>query len=553
MQQNCKVKLRRLPILITFFLSTILVQRVSHHRSCNSFRVVPPQAEQLDWSEEIVIPGRLKGQISDRKYNNIVQFLQTDFQDAFISTSYTTLMAANQYEKQGGCCGYGGPCHTFIIGFIAWPKMRKWNDENMFFNWARPSAAAAARRELASALQSLMPQPQCRPTPGHGQRRKGFTARKVKLKLTRRPAGKTRDAGHGASESVTRSPWQARATARSDALDLPVPRPSRSPRQECRRQASGGCQCQARAPGRAWAQCRSAESSSSWVEVEVRAPSCFWLRALRVLGSSWVPTRTNWNFKLTPGHHDQAHWPGRLLPTPMTEPLTGSHGMYWCYKTVQCNNISKSLPIENLGQNHDFRTRETLRKSIFETLRKLAKLSGLAKLKIAKPCKLEILWNNAKPSYLRKFVKACESLRNLICENLRNLIVFAKAYLQSLWISYMHFARANACENTICINPIVKHYLRKPNCEMHHSYLLLAPPPPLSPSQAGQHQPRLLSLIILNFFRRFIIAITKPIASTETTSPLPVPNASLYTNLWQNTKSVTQLFQVHRIVVIYLT
>ena len=120
MQQNCKVKLRRLPILITFFLSTILVQRVSHHRSCNSFRVVPPQAEQLDWSEEIVIPGRLKGQISDRKYNNnIVQFLQTDFQDAFISTSYTTLMAANQYEKQGGCCGYGGPCHTFIIGFIA--------------------------------------------------------------------------------------------------------------------------------------------------------------------------------------------------------------------------------------------------------------------------------------------------------------------------------------------------------------------------------------------------------------------------------------------------
>ena len=155
--------------------------------------------------------------------------------------------------------------------------------------------------------------------------------------------------------------------------------------------------------------------------------------------------------------------------------------MYWCYKTVQCNNISKSLPIENLGQNHDFRTRETLRKSIFETLRKLAKLSGLAKLKIAKPCKLEILWNNAKPSYLRKFVKACESLRNLICENLRNLIVFAKAYLQSLWISYMHFARANACENTICINPIVKHYLRKPNCEMHHSYLLLAPPPPPLP------------------------------------------------------------------------
>ena len=172
---------------------------------------------------------------------------------------------------------------------------------------------------------------------------------------------------------------------------------------------------------------------------------------------------------------------------------------------------------------------ESLRKSICESLRKLAKacksLRKLAKPWIAKNC--ESLRNTAKP-YLRicaKLAKACEITFANPCET----EVFLRMHICETLRKYMHFALAKPCENTICET------LRK-------VYLLTAPP-----RLRARRRTRLLSLVLLNVFTLFVLTILKPIVSVSADFlSFVCPNPDMPTNLRRNT--VTLLFQEHKIV-----
>ena len=189
---------------------------------------------------------------------------------------------------------------------------------------------------------------------------------------------------------------------------------------------------------------------------------------------------------------------------------------------------------------------KTLRKTMIFAFAKPCE-NLFAKLCETINCKArEILQNAAKP-YLRKCVKACESLPQ--CE-----IIIAKTCEMISQISpkseyFCESITAKVCENTCILNSqnLTKDDLRKPNCETFWNVYLLQNP--THTLRQGQLQPRLLSMGILNVFRLFIITIPKPIASAIFLS-FSVPNASLciQTNLRWNTRSVTHLLQVHKIV-----
>ena len=129
-----------------------------------------------------------------------------------------------------------------------------------------------------------------------------------------------------------------------------------------------------------------------------------------------------------------------------------------------------------------------------------------------------MLQNTANP-YLQKQpeLKACKSLWNHVCKNLLNLGISAQACLQKL-------AKVHAfctCES------LRKHNLQKP-CKMLWKVYLCWPPHPHPHPCSGlaRSSTSLLSPVILNVFRLFVITIQKPIVSAAS-SPWSAPNALL--------------------------
>ena len=94
--------------------------------------------------------------------------------------------------------------------------------------------------------------------------------------------------------------------------------------------------------------------------------------------------------------------------------------------------------------------------------------------------------------------------------------------------------------------------LRKPNCKtLQKVYFLLAPSTPLLPMlRQGQPKACLLSMVILNVLRLFIITIPKPIISAAVLSFVCPKCFTMYANqaMMEKKKSVTLLFQVHGIL-----
>ena len=130
-------------------------------------------------------------------------------------------------------------------------------------------------------------------------------------------------------------------------------------------------------------------------------------------------------------------------------------GHITCY--ISSRTSSAKCPLRILAKNHDFRTCESLRKSICEGLRKLAKACESLR-KLAKAC--ESLRKLAKPEIftackiLRKIAKVQQ--QNHICEFaavLESLLKPAKAYLRKL-SKPKYFCEsifAKACKNTLRI------------------------------------------------------------------------------------------------------
>ena len=104
----------------------------------------------------------------------------------------------------------------------------------------------------------------------------------------------------------------------------------------------------------------------------------------------------------------------------------------------------------------------------------------------------------------------------------------------------MHLALVNPCENTICET-------------LWKVYLFLAPLSPGSGQASRSTSP--LSTVILNVFRLVVITIPKLIVSVIVLSFVCPKSFTIQatrygtcqpTNLWWNTKPVTQFFRVHR-------
>ena len=173
---------------------------------------------------------------------------------------------------------------------------------------------------------------------------------------------------------------------------------------------------------------------------------------------------------------------------------------------------------------------------------------------LAKPWKINLrnlakLCETMRNYKLRNLVKYCETLQNHIRESVRKL---AKSYLRKL-AKPKHFCEsmfaklaAKACKNT-CISHsrnLAKTWFAKTYLRNLAKGVFIASfpglPLPFPWLRQGPPQPRLLSMVILNVFRLFIITFPKSIVSAVLLSFVCPKCFIMYANQ-PMTKSVTQL------------